>query len=201
MAYDLHIVRTTNWLEASSAPITKQDVDALIAGDPELTWSTADYIDMRDDAGAVTRYNMIIWRGQPCFWWYRDQIQCSDPDEAQQSKLVQMARALDAFAVGDDGEVYGADGALPDRQTASFGARVAGWLARLRPQRPPVINDQPLPFDVGDSVRDPWGYEHTVISIDPKAEHGLGVIRTRRGDGTEHAHAMSAHGLELTAKR
>jgi hypothetical protein len=49
---------------------------------------------------------MITWRGQPCFWWYRDQIQCSGPDDAQQSKLVQMARALDAYAVGDDGETY-----------------------------------------------------------------------------------------------
>ena len=112
-----------------------------------------------------------------------------------------MARALDAFAVGDDGEVYGGDGALPQRQAASFGERVAGWLAGLRPQRRPRIEDQPLPFGVGDRVRDPWGNEHTVISIDPKAEHGMGMIRTRRSDGTEHAHAMIAHGLELTVKR
>ena len=201
MAYDLHIVRTKNWLEASSAPISKQDVDALIASDPELTWSTADYVEMRDDAGAVTRYYMIIWRGQPCFWWYRDQIQCSGPDEAQQAKLVQMARALDAFAVGDDGETYGEDGGLPHLQTVSFGERVAGWLARLRSQRQPVIEHQPLPFGVGDRVRDLWGNEHTVMSIDPTAGHGLGVIRTRRGDGTEHEYAMSAHGLEPTAKR
>ena len=106
MAYDLHIVRTKDWTEAASAPITKQDVDALIAADSELAWSTTDYVDMSDDAGAVTRYWMIIWRGQPCFWWYRDQIQCSGPDDAQQSKLVQMARALGAYAVGDAGETY-----------------------------------------------------------------------------------------------
>ncbi len=61
---------------------------------------------MSDDAGAVTRYYMITWRGQPCFWWYRDQIQCSGPDDAQQLKLAQMARALNAFVVGDDGERY-----------------------------------------------------------------------------------------------
>jgi hypothetical protein len=52
---------------------------------------------------------------------------------------------------------------------------------------------------VGVKVRDPWGNEHTVISIDPKAAHGMGVIRTRRSDGTEHAYAMIAHGLELVA--
>ena len=105
MAYDLHIVRTKDWTEAASTPITKQDVDALIASDPELKWSTTDFVDMADD-GVTTRYYMIIWRDSPCFWWYRDQIQCSGPDEAQQLKLAQMARALNAFAVGDDGERY-----------------------------------------------------------------------------------------------
>jgi hypothetical protein len=106
MAYELHIVRTKDWLEASTAPITKSDVDALIARDPELGWSTTDYADMSDETRAVMRYWMITWRGQSCFWWYRDQIYCSGPDEAQRAKLVQMARALDAYAVGDDGEVY-----------------------------------------------------------------------------------------------
>ena len=194
MAYDLHIVRTKNWLEASSAPISKSDVNALIASDPELEWSTTDYIDMSDDTGAITRYWMIMWRGQSCFWWYRDQIQCSGPDDAQVSKLVQMAHALGAFAVGDDGEAYPLEQA--SAPPASFGERVAGWFARLRPQRRPVIEHQPLPFGVGDRVRDPWGNEHTVISIDPKAEHGMGVIRTRRSDGNEHAQAMIAHGIE-----
>lgn len=202
MAYDIHLVRTRNWLEASSAPITRSDVDALIAGDPELEWSTTDYVDMSDDAGAVTRYWMIRWRGQSCFWWYRDQIQCSGPDEAQVWKLVQMARALGAFAVGDEGETYplAQTNAPPAQLAASFGERVAAWFARLRPQRRPVIEHPPLLFGVGDRVRDPWGHEHTVISIDPKAEHGLGVIRTRRNDGTEHAQAMIAHGLEPVTK-
>jgi hypothetical protein len=94
MAHDFHIVRTKHWLEASSAPISKSDVDALIAGDSELAWSTTDYVDMKDEAGTTTCYFMITWRGEPCFWWYRDQIQCSGPDDAQQLKLAQLARAL-----------------------------------------------------------------------------------------------------------
>jgi hypothetical protein len=106
MAYDIHIVRTKNWTEAATAPITKQDVDALIATDSELAWSTTDYVEMSDDEGVSTRYFMITWRSEPCFWWYRDQIQCSGPDETQVSKLVQMARALGAYTVGDDGEAY-----------------------------------------------------------------------------------------------
>ena len=106
MAYDLHIVRTEDWTDAASAPITKQDVDTLIAADSELAWSSTDYVDMKDEAGVSTRYYMITWRGQPCFWWYRDQIQCSGADEAQQLKLAQMARTLNAYCVGDDNEQY-----------------------------------------------------------------------------------------------
>ena len=106
MAYDLHIVRTKDWTMAADKPVTKQDVDALIGSDGELKWSTTDYVDMKGATGAVTRYWMIAWRGQPCFWWYRDQIRCSGPDDAQQLKLVQMARALGAYAIGDDGEMY-----------------------------------------------------------------------------------------------
>jgi len=201
MAYDLHIVRTKNWLEASRAPITKEDVDALILSDPELEWSTTDYVDMSDDAGEVTRYYLITWRGQPCFWWYRDEIQCSGADEAQQLKLAQMARALNAFAVGDDGEIYDEDGGPPHQPAASFCERVADWFARLGPQRRTAIEHELLPFGVGDTVRDPWGNEHTVISIDPKAGNGMGVIRTRSSGGAEHAYAMIAHGLEPVAKR
>lgn len=106
MAYDLHIVRTEDWTAAASKPITKQDVDTLLAADPELAWSKTDYVDMTDAAGVATRYWMITWQGQPCFWWYRDQVQCSGPDEAQIAKLVQMSRALHARVVGDDGESY-----------------------------------------------------------------------------------------------
>ena len=106
MSYDLHIVRTKDWTEVASVPITKQHVDNLITGDSELAWSTTDYVDMADESGVVTRYWMITWRGQPCFWWYRDQIECSSPDEAQIAKLVQMSRVLHAHVVGDDGEVY-----------------------------------------------------------------------------------------------
>jgi len=101
MSYDLHIVRTEHWTEAASAPVTKQDVDALIAADSELAWSKTDYVVMMDADGVSRRYWMITWRGQPCFLWYRDQIQCSGPDEAQVAKLVIMSRV-----VGDDGEIY-----------------------------------------------------------------------------------------------
>jgi len=128
MAYDLHIVRTKYWTEAASAPITKLDVEALIAADSELSWSTTDYVDMKDEAGVSTRYYMIEWRGEPCFWWYRDQIQCSGPHEPQVAKLVQMAHTLKAHTVGDDGEIYPLEQtALPSTILPPHTARKPWW--------------------------------------------------------------------------
>jgi hypothetical protein len=48
VAYDIHVVRTKDWLKASESPITKRDVDIAIAADPELEWSTSDYVDMAE---------------------------------------------------------------------------------------------------------------------------------------------------------
>lgn len=79
MAYDVHVVRTRDWLKASESPITKRDVDVNVAGDRELEWSTSDYIDMADDSGTTTRYYMIAWNGSPSFWWYRDEVRCWEP--------------------------------------------------------------------------------------------------------------------------
>lgn len=71
---------------------------------------------MADETGNVTRYFMITWRGAPCFWWYRDQVVCSGPEEAQLIKLVQIARGLGASVIGDDGERYDVKKSLLGRE-------------------------------------------------------------------------------------
>jgi hypothetical protein len=81
-------------------------VDALVASDSELSWSTIDYVEMREEKGDTARYYMIQWNGDSCFWWHKDQITCAGPNEAQQRKIVRIARDLNAHAVGDDGERY-----------------------------------------------------------------------------------------------
>ena len=106
MGYNLHIVRTENWFDSESDPVTKSDVDRVIASDESLAWSTTDYVDMSDESGAVTRYYMICWNGAPAFWWCRSEITCKNPNESQIVKLHEIARALDAKLVGDEGELY-----------------------------------------------------------------------------------------------
>src|SRR3569832_412331 len=127
MSYDLHIVRTKDWTAAGSAPVTKQDDDALIAADSELAWSKTDYVEMSDDEGAVTRYWMITWRGQPCGWWKRNQIQCAGPYEPQVSKLVQMSQALRAHVIGDDGEEYPLEQQSAPRKPTSAAPAPTRW--------------------------------------------------------------------------
>ena len=105
MAYDLHVVRTADWLDASTNPISKDEIDHLITTDSTLAWSNQDFVDMKSD-GETVRYCMIEWNGVSCFWWYHDQIVCSGADEAQIGKLLSIAAALSASVLGDDGEKY-----------------------------------------------------------------------------------------------
>ena len=63
------------------------------------------------------------------------------------------------------------------------------------------VDPATLGFGVGDIVKDTWGNEHAVTGIDPKAEHGLGIIRTRRlSDGVVLGTAMTAHDLRFVRK-
>jgi len=106
MGYDVHVVLTADWTQSESRPITKDAVDRLIASDTTLSWSTTDYVEMSERDGRVVRYFMITWNGVPSFWWYRSEILCKDPTEAQILKLLGMARAIGGRLVGDDGERY-----------------------------------------------------------------------------------------------
>ena len=106
MGYDLHIVRTSDWLDAATSPITREEVAKLIESDLDLEWSVSDFIDMKDETGKAVRFPLIAWRGRSCFCWYRDQIVCKDPDRDQTAKMIHIADALNAQVIGDEGEKY-----------------------------------------------------------------------------------------------
>jgi hypothetical protein len=106
MGYDVHIVRSDNWLSAESRPIPKADVDKLIADDSELGWSKVDFTDMLNEAGVMARYYAILWHGEPTFIWYKSRIKCTDPDQDEIRKMVDMAAKLDARVFGDEDEQY-----------------------------------------------------------------------------------------------
>ncbi|SFS09844.1 hypothetical protein SAMN05421771_1707 [Granulicella pectinivorans] len=111
MGYDLHIVRTREWADAEEEPILLDEVEALVAADPELRWSPSLDSVVTTPDGAEIRYRAaqnpaIQWREISAFRWSGDQIECKNPTPEQIVKLAQMARALNAYLVGDDGELY-----------------------------------------------------------------------------------------------
>lgn len=106
MSYDLHIVRTEDWLDASEAPIARDELEAVVAADPELTLDESQYVSMSRQGGHANRYPIVLWHGEPAFWWYEDQIICSSPDELLVKKLVEVASKLNAKVIGDEGERY-----------------------------------------------------------------------------------------------
>ena len=193
MGYDLHITRRKHWPDTGD-DITADEWLAHVRRDSELR--------LQPQAGPY----FAEWIGpseldEPWLDWSNGQIHTKNPDRALMDKMVVIASQLGATVQGDDGEIYGGGGKAPRQPTRSLGELVAGWFARLLPERVLKIEHERLPFGVGDRVRDTWGNEHTVIQIDPKAEHGTGLIRTRRDDGTELGHMMYAHGLSPVTKR
>jgi hypothetical protein len=106
MGYDLHVVRTEDWLDASQNPIGLDEVQAAVAVDSELSLDADQFVAMSDAKGRTHRYPIVSWRGRPIFWWYQDQLISSSPTEAVVGKLLQIAERLGARVIGDDGELY-----------------------------------------------------------------------------------------------
>lgn len=106
MSYSLHIVRTTDWMDAAKLPIVRREVANLVEADPELSWSTSEFMDMRDANGTIFRFPYIKWQGTSCLLWRLNQILCRNPDEAQTAKMIRIAELLQARVVGDHGERY-----------------------------------------------------------------------------------------------
>jgi hypothetical protein len=99
-------VRTERWLDAADDPITKPQVDALLAADPELEWATDVWDKISTDSTIMNRAIALRWRGQACFWWYRHGIRCTAPNAEQLAKMIGMAVELDANVIGTDGTEY-----------------------------------------------------------------------------------------------
>ena len=127
--------------------------------------------------------------------WSDGVIYSKSPCDALIDKMVRIAWILNADVRGEEGEYFDGGNLPPRYPTLSLKNRLKLWFDRFRPKTPLEIVHDPLPFKVGDRVKDTWWNMHIVIHIDPKAEHGIGLIRTRRSDGVEISHHMINHGL------
>lgn len=199
MGYDLHVTRAKNWTDSEACPITEAEWRAYVATDPEL--EVTGIAEVTTPEGELLRYEnpgLARWRGHPPdeeVWFdLRDgRVVVKNPDELTIAKMVSVARALGAWVVGDDGETYDSSGQPPQPPTVSLGTRIASWFQQLRPV--PRVEAPVPPFRVGERVTDMRGRQGTILEVDVKAQHGMGVIRTRFDDGTELSYAAIAHDL------
>jgi hypothetical protein len=98
MGYELHVVHTGDWLDAARRPISRDAVDRVIQQDRELAWSKTDHIG--------GRYDFIEWNGRSCFYWDKCEVIGKSLLDPQIIKLCEIAEALGAKLIGDDGEEY-----------------------------------------------------------------------------------------------
>jgi hypothetical protein len=172
MGYDLHITRKKHWSDETGEAITEAEWRSAVGGDSglrEVVWF---------DAGDITAKN---------------------PGPALIRKMVQAAHGLGAQVQGDDGEIYREDGSTyqPDAPvTRQLGIieRIAGWFRHRRSTR--ELQREAPKFRVGQRVKNHLGEMATVLTVDPKANHGLGSVGVRYDKGREEHAAYVASGYE-----
>ncbi|MCL6326556.1 hypothetical protein [Pectobacterium polaris] len=99
MGWELHIIRTENWFDSASNPISSEEWLQLVDDDKELS---------------IDRNNgefFAIWSGQsehdePWLDWDDGRVSTKHPDEALYCKMLQIASKLGAVVVDDDGHKY-----------------------------------------------------------------------------------------------
>lgn len=189
MGYSLYVTRRRSWHDPSGPQIHSDEWRRLVEHDPELTpcpelgehfavWSGASRLDM------------------PWIAWTDGNLESKNPDEALIGKLVDVAGALGARLVGEEGETYLAAGQVLPPRPPSLRERVAAYLANLRAALAPAAPAPKPPFGVGSRVRDAWGNSATVAAIDLRADGGMGRISVRHDDGRRAHYAAVAHPFE-----
>ncbi|UPG91504.1 hypothetical protein L2Y96_06975 [Luteibacter aegosomaticola] len=119
MGYDVHITRKTEWFDEEGPTISIDEWKAYIASDPEIRLDG--FAEAIVGGGAVLRIEqegLAVWTGysnrENSVWIGPGSggITVKNPDEEILRKMFEIALALDARVIGDEGEEYGADGTV-----------------------------------------------------------------------------------------
>lgn len=109
MGYCLYITRADNWLDAKNKPITEEEWLAAVAKDPTLSVNEKDFYEYKLDGGRIKRINPVEWSEAidgNCFWWQQGAIECKNPSEVWISKMVKLAKDLNAKVLGEANEEF-----------------------------------------------------------------------------------------------
>jgi hypothetical protein len=103
VSYDLHIIRSHDWTNASDDPISFEEWISHARADPSL--ADAGVLSLRD----VEPSEQTVFAFGPdgtSFHWWRGEIVVTLAAEGDIARLLPIARALNARVQGDDGEFY-----------------------------------------------------------------------------------------------
>ena len=115
MGYELHITRVPHWTASDLHPITLDEWLTFIAADPEMR---LDGFAEAQVGGDVLRYEnagLAVWlaysghgrNGNMAWFDYRcGRIVVKSPDQEIVAKMKEIANALGAGLMGDEGEFY-----------------------------------------------------------------------------------------------
>lgn len=122
MGYEVHISRKTEWFDDEGPSISLSEWVAYIATDPDMRLDG--YAEAAVGGGGVLRVEdegLAVWTrysrhgvngGMAWFYPGAGGIVVKNPDVEILKKMSEIAQALAARVVGDEGEEYGPDGAV-----------------------------------------------------------------------------------------
>jgi hypothetical protein len=129
VGYELHITRAFMSFDSERYPILGAEVDDLVRDEPDLT--------IPPDAPRRPDLRYIDWgaaspHGDFCLLLRAGRLSCARPGPERVRRMTELAARLDAWVIGDDGEVYEWDGIrIVDRQrdpeAFAWHRRCAGW--------------------------------------------------------------------------
>jgi hypothetical protein len=115
MGYELHITRAQHWTESESHPITLDEWLRYVASDPEMRLDNFAEAKVGDDILRYENDGLAVWvaysghgLGGNMAWFdhRREEIIVKNPDREIIGKMQQVAQALGARVMGDEGELY-----------------------------------------------------------------------------------------------
>ncbi len=111
--YEIRIAR------GDDEPISMEEWSKVVDADEELHWSPENDVELHGDDGTVERLPSVHWQ-RPSNWdliWYRGELIAQDPPPDGLDKMVEIAKALDAHVIGEQGERFCSNRKVVERTT------------------------------------------------------------------------------------
>ncbi|MGJ8610652.1 MAG: hypothetical protein ACSHWY_06135 [Octadecabacter sp.] len=138
MGYNLYVTRKDEWFDEHGEEIELEEWTAAVASDPGLEMRAEAFVDVGDGKQLIASDpTMAVWldeAGNPQMWFhmFEGNIIGKNPRPPVIAKMHDLSVTLQARLMGEEGEVYDAEGNVsypdfPEPQTQKAGHDVRPW--------------------------------------------------------------------------